>query len=83
MSSATEKIREEIRHLPYGARMQLVRELEHDLDTDEAAAGPEIEAAWEAEEANRANEIMNGSVQLLTEDDLTRRLDAIRAKHMA
>jgi len=82
MSSTLEKIREEVRHLPYGDRIQLVRELERDLDTDEADAGPEIAGAWDAEEAKRVDEITSGAVQLLTEDDLKRRLDAVRARSL-
>jgi hypothetical protein len=83
MSSAIEKIRDEIRHMPFGERVRLVKELEDDLDADESAAGSDVDAAWDAEEQNRVDEIITGNVKLMSLDDLNRRLDEVRAKHTA
>ena len=77
MSSAVTKIRNEVRHLPLGDRMRLVKDLEDDLDSD----APELEAAWDIEEQKRSDEVMKGDVKLMSFDDLTSRLDKVRAKH--
>ena len=83
MSPTIEKIRDEVRHLPFGERVRLVKELEDDLDSDEPAARTDVEAAWDAEEQSRVHEIMSGEVKLMQRDDLTRRLNEVRAKHTA
>ncbi len=83
MSPSLEKIRDEIRHLPFAERVRFVKVLEDDLDTDEEGAEEEIEAAWNAEEQSRVDQITQGSVQLLTMSDLTARLDAVRARNTA
>ena len=83
MSPTIEKIRDEVRHLPFGERVRLVKELEDDLDSDEPAAETDVAAAWDAEEQSRVAEIMNGDVKLMNRADLTSRLDEVRAKHTA
>ena len=83
MSPSVEKIRDEVRHLPFAQRIRLVNELEDDLDSDELTAEAEVEAAWHSEEQGRVDAIMSGEVKLLNRDDLTRRLDEVRAKHTA
>ena len=83
MSPTLEKIRDDVRHLPFGERIRLVKELEDDLDSDEPAAGTDVATAWDTEEESRVDEIMNGSVRLMSRDDLNQRLDEVRAKHTA
>jgi hypothetical protein len=83
MSPVTEKIRDEVRHLPFADRLRLVKELGDDLDSDEPSAGNEIETAWDAEEQSRVHKVVNGEVKLMTHADLTRRLDEVRARHTA
>lgn len=43
----------------------------------------DIEAALEAEERFRVEEIIDGHIKLMTQADLARRLDEVRAKHTA
>lgn len=69
MTATTEKIREKVRHLPFVARVQLVKALEDDLDRDEKTAGPEIEAAWDAEIQSRVDEVKSGKVKLLSQKE--------------
>lgn len=83
MNPIIEKIRDEVRHLPFGERVRLVKELENDLDIDEPTAVAEVEAAWDAEQQSRVEEIVDGSTQLMTQADLSRRLDEVRAKYTA
>ena len=77
MSAASLKIRDEVRHLPFGERLRLVKELEEDLDFDKPS-----EEAWDHEEQSRVDEILSGQVQLMSGEDLTRRLDEVLARHI-
>lgn len=67
MTAAAEKIRDKVRHLPFAARVQLVKALEDDLDRDERSAGADIEAAWDAEIKTRVTGIKSGKVKLLSQ----------------
>ena len=69
MTATTEKIRDKVRHLPFVARVQLVKTLEEDLDRDEKTAGADIEAAWDAEIKSRVDDIKSGNVKLLSQKE--------------
>lgn len=83
MSPTLEKLRDEIRHLPIGERMRFVKGLEDDLDADALETEDSLAELWDAEERTRVDEIMTGDVELVSQDELDRRLDEIRARYVS
>ena len=82
MTAAVERIKSEIRRLPQDELDDLLRDIQSEyvlpaMDEDERS----VEAAWDEEINRRAQEVMDGTVELISEEDSDRRMDALYAKH--
>jgi len=69
MTAIAEKIGDKVRHLPFAARVRLVKALEGDLDRDEKTARADIQAAWDAEIKTRVDDIKSGRIKLLSQKE--------------
>jgi putative addiction module component (TIGR02574 family) len=67
-------IEQEILHLPIEERVRLAEKLLSSLD---ALSEPEIEKLWLVEAQRRAIEIETGTVQLVSAEEVERRIQAI------
>ena len=82
MTTAVERIKSEIRRLPQDELDDLLRDIQSEyvlpaMDEDERS----VEAAWDEEINRRAQEVMDGTVELISEEESDRRMDALYAKH--
>ena len=82
MTAAVERIKSEIRSLPKDELDDLLRDIQSEyvlpaLDEDERS----VEAAWDEEINRRAQEVMDGKVELISGEESDRRMDALFAKH--
>jgi hypothetical protein len=82
MTAAVERIKSEIRRLPQDELDDLLRDIQSEyvlpaMDEDERS----VEAAWDEEINRRAQEVMDGTVELISEEESDRRMDALYAKH--
>jgi len=67
-------IEQEVLHLPIEDRARLAEKLLSSLD---ALSEQEVEKLWFAEAQRRASEIDNGTVQLVSSEEMERRILAI------
>ncbi len=67
-------IEQEVLHLPIEDRARLAEKLLSSLD---ALSEQEIEKLWLVEAQRRASEIDNGTVQLVSSEEVERRIQAI------
>jgi len=82
MTAAVERIKSEIRRLPQDELDDLLRDIQSEyvlpaMDEDERS----VEAAWDEEINHRAQEVMDGTVELISEEDFERHVDALFARH--
>jgi hypothetical protein len=82
MTAAVERIKSEIRRLPQDELDDLLRDIQSEyvlpaMDEDERT----VEAAWDEEINHRAQEVMDGTVELISEEESDRRMDTLYAKH--
>lgn len=82
MTAAAARIKEEMRNLPKEELDDLLRDIQAEyffpaMDDDEAS----VQAAWDAEIDHRAQEVMEGKVELITPEESERRIDALFARH--
>ena len=82
MTASVEQIKKEIRNLAPEEVDHLLRDLQREyvmpsLDEDDAS----VEAAWDVEINRRAEEVMNGTVELISGEESERRIEALFAKH--
>jgi hypothetical protein len=82
MTAAVERIKSEIRRLPQDELDDLLRDIQSEyvlpaMDED----GRSVEAAWDEEINRRAQEVMDGTVELISGEESDRRMDALYAKH--
>ena len=77
MTATVEHIRKGASQLPFDEREALVRVLELDLDSESDEASPDVEAAWDAEIADRVKDIEEGKVELISGTELRRGTDAL------
>ena len=73
MTAAVERIKSEIRSLPQDELDDLLRDIQSEyvlpaLDEDERS----VEAAWDEEINRRAQEVMDGTVELISGEDFPR-----------
>jgi putative addiction module component (TIGR02574 family) len=67
MSTLVEELSARVKALPAADRARLAEEL---IESLEAHADPEAEAAWDREIERRVNEIQSGAVSLVSADDV-------------
>lgn len=67
MSTLVEELSARVKALPAADRARLAEEL---IESLEAQADPEAEAAWDREIERRVNEIQSGAVSLVSADDV-------------
>lgn len=77
MTAAAARIKEEMRNLPKEELDDLLRDIQAEyffpaMDDDEAS----VQAAWDAEINRRAQEVMEGKVELISGEDFHRDIDA-------
>jgi hypothetical protein len=82
MTAAVERIKSEIRRLPQDELDDLLRDIQSEyvlpaLNEDERS----VEAAWDEEINRRAQEVMDGTVELISGEESDRMMDALYAKH--
>ncbi len=82
MTATIEHIKNEIRSLPKDELDDLLRDIQSEyvlpaLDGDEQS----VEAAWDEEINKRAQEVMDGTVELISGEESDRMMDALYAKH--
>jgi|UniRef100_UPI0037847481 hypothetical protein len=82
MTAAVERIKSEIRRLPKDELDDLLRDIQSEyvlpaLNEDERS----VEAAWDEEINRRAQEVMDGTVELISGEESDRMMDALYAKH--
>jgi hypothetical protein len=81
MIATLERIKKEIRSLEPSEVESLLRDLQFEyempLPEDEAL----VEAAWDAELAERVKDVEEGRVPLISGEESERRIDALFAKH--
>ena len=81
MTDTLERIKKEIRSLEPSEVEALLRDLQFEyvmpLPDDEAS----VEAAWDAEIAERVKDVEEGRVTLISGEETERRIDALFAKH--
>ena len=77
MTAAVERIRQEASQLPFDEREVLVRMLERDLDSASDEDALDTEKDWDAEIADRANDVEEGKVELISGAELRRSTDAL------
>lgn len=82
MTAAAERIKLEMRSLPKEELDDLLRDIQSEYffpaaDEDENS----VSAAWDQEIDRRAQEVMDGTVELISGEEAERRLDALYAKH--
>lgn len=82
MTATIEQIKNEIRSLPKDELDDLLRDIQSEyvlpaLDGDEQS----VEASWDEEINKRAQEVMDGTVELISGEESDRMMDALYAKH--
>ncbi len=82
MTASVEQIKKEIRSLAPEEVDHLLRDLQREYvmpspDEDNAS----VEAAWDVEINRRAQEVMDGSVELISGEDFDRHIDQLFVKH--
>jgi hypothetical protein len=81
MTDTLERIKKEIRSLEPREVEALLRDLQFEyvmpLPEDEAS----VEAAWDAEIAERVKDVEDGRVTLISGEESERRIDALFAQH--
>jgi hypothetical protein len=81
MTAAIERIKSEIRSLPKDELDDLLRDIQSEyvlpaMDEDERS----VEAAWDEEITRRAQEVMDGKVELISGEDFHRHIDEFMAE---
>ena len=82
MTATVERLKNEIRSLPKDDLDDLLRDIQSEyvlpsLDDDEKS----VAAAWDEEINRRAQEVMDGTVELISGEESDRMMDALYAKH--
>lgn len=82
MTAAVERIKSEIRSLQKDELDGLLRDIQSEyvlpaVEEDKQS----VEAAWEEEINRRAQEVMDGTVELISGEESDRMMDALYAKH--
>lgn len=77
MSAAVARIKEEMRNLPKGELDDLLRDIQEEylfsaMDDDETS----VQAEWDAEIDCRAQEVMEGQVELISGENFHRDIEA-------
>lgn len=83
MSATLERIKQDIRSLDQKEVDLLLRDLQNEYamplpDGDDEAS---VEAAWQAEIAERVKDVEEGRVQLISGEEFNRHVDQLFAKH--
>jgi len=83
MSATLERIKKDIRSLDQAEVELLLRDLQNEyvMPSPDGDDDTSVEAAWEAEIAERVKDVEEGRVELISGEEFNRHVDRLYAKH--